>query len=84
MTFTPCKESLLRRLLANPKAAPLVDPILQTLKGLVPGIKDFVGRELTVAQINEKRTGSGGPAADPVDSVATTEINSLVDNLLDN
>ena len=84
LTFAPCKENLLRTLMANPKAAEHVKVLIEAGMACETSIKDEVGRELSIAQIREKMTGAatGATAGSPA-TTASGDIDSLVDGLLD-
>ena len=93
LTFTPCRDSLLRSLLENPKAASLSGALVTKAQTIASGIGDQVGREMTVAQVREKLAGGGGggssgfgghAATTPTDTMVTGEIDNIVDDLLDN
>lgn len=81
MTFSPCKDSLLSKLQA--KGGPLWKSIVDQAQLLATGIQNEIGREMSLDDLREKLSGSGGNAAAPTTSVATEDIDNLVDNLLD-
>ena len=90
MTFTPCRDSLLRALLGNPKAESMVADMIAKAQLISGGISEHVGREMTVQQIREKLVGGpggghggGGGSSSAVDTMATGDIDSMVDNMLD-
>lgn len=86
MTFSPCKDSLLRSLLNNPKAETIVGDLITKAQNLLDSLNDQVGREMTIQQIRDKLAGGGGQgggASSPLDSVVTGEIDGIVDDLLD-
>ena len=84
MTFTPCRESLLRKI--KESAPERFASIVAKVQQVAGSIQNDIGRELTLDQIREKLSGGGGggaAAAVPVSSASTKEIDSIVDNLLD-
>ena len=92
LTFSPCRESLLRKFVeGGEKAKPIIDPILQEAARLVANVQNDLGRIMTVEQIRAKlvggpANGGGGGgnigASGPVAGV-TGDIDGLVDDLLD-
>lgn len=88
MTFSPCKENMLRKLYeANPDS-PVVQKILTQVQAVLSNIQGEIGRDLTLDQIREKMaggsgaaTGGGGVAA--VAPATTQDIDNLVGDLLD-
>lgn len=91
MTFTPAKDSMLRRLLSNDKTKKIAENIFSQVRDIAEGLKAEIGRDMTVAQIKDKLSGGsgssgrsgGGRAAAVVDSAVTSDIDSLVDSVLD-
>ncbi len=90
LTFSPCKDSLLRKLMESDKAEEIVAKMLATAQGIVPSIQDEVGREMTIEQIKDKLaggtgapTGGAGAASAASGASATGDIDGLVDDLLD-
>ena len=89
MTFTPCKDSLLRALIGNPKAEPIVAKMIAKAQALAGNIGNEVGREMTIQAIREKLAGggggggAGGAGGGIVDTMTTGDIDSMVDNMLD-
>ena len=86
MTFTPCRESLLKSLLGNPKAKEITDTLIAKAQSIAGNINDHIGREMTIQQIRDKLAGGGGGgggSVSPVDTMASGDVDSMVDNLLD-
>jgi len=89
MSFSPCKDSVLRKLLEKGADSELVQQILAAGQALIPNVRNEVGRDMTLDQIREKLAGGGGGGgsaggAGPVnDAAATEEIDDALDNLLD-
>lgn len=81
MSFSPCKDSLLAKL--KEKGGKLWTNIVEQVQAVAGTIQDEIGRELTLDQIREKMNGGGGGDSQPSAAVATDDIDSLVDNLLD-
>lgn len=86
LTFSPCRESLFRTFLNNPKAKTISDRILMEAQAVAQNINNEVGRVMTIQQIRDKLAGSGGDLnalGGGQESVVTGEIDSIVDNILD-
>jgi len=86
MTFTPCRDSLLKTLIASPKAETIVADMIAKAQNISSKIMDHVGREMTIQAIREKLAGGGGgggAVAGPVETISTGDIDSLVDGMLD-
>jgi len=89
MSFSPCKDSVLRRLMGKGTDNPLVQQLIERAQALLPGVNDEVGRMLTIDQIRDKLAGGGGGgggggSSSPVnDAAATEEIDEALDDLLD-
>lgn len=89
MTFTPCKESILRKLSENPKASEHVNQIIAMVSELSGNLQNDIARDLTLDQIREKLSGgSGGGSFKKSDggggggTVDSKEVDSMLDNLL--
>jgi hypothetical protein len=54
MTFQPCRDSLLRALMNNPKAAAIVADLIATAQVVAANIGNQIGRELTVDEIRDR------------------------------
>jgi len=87
LTFSPCKESLLRKLMESDKAGPLVAKMIEAAQALSATIQDEVGREMTIEQVKDKLAGgtgvSAGVSGGSSPAVAEGDIDNLVDDLLD-
>jgi len=86
LNFTPCRGSVLAKLLSNEKAASIVGPMMEQAEALASTIRDEVGREMTLAQVQEKLAGGGGgggPVAGGAPPAADGDIDDLVDGMLD-
>ena len=84
LTFSPCKDNLLRSIVMEPKAEALSKKVAEQVQSFTAAIQDFVGRYLTVAQVKEKMSGGpGGAPVDAAETVATGNIEGIVDNILD-
>jgi len=83
MAFTPCKDSLLAKI--KEKGGSMWASILEKVQAVAATIQGDIGREMTLDQIREKMAGGGtmGGGGGPSTSVATEDIDNLVDNLLD-
>ncbi len=85
MTFTPSKDSLLRKVFENDTLQTCRDYILSEGQALLPKMRPEIGREMSVDQIREKLAGSGGGGASMnslADPGTTDDIDGLVDDLL--
>ena len=84
MTFSPCKENLLRSLMGNPKAKDIVDKFIGEATQILAKINDYVGREMTIQQVRDKLSGAGGagPELGP-STMPQGNVDSMVDDLLD-
>lgn len=89
MSFSPCKESLLRKIMESDGMKGFADQIVGEVTNIAASIKDSIGREMTLDQIREKiaagggAPGGGGSGGGPTgDAASTAEIDSLVDDLL--
>jgi hypothetical protein len=92
MTFAPCKESLLRKILAATGATEHAERLLAGITAAIEAVPGEVGRELTPDQIREKMSGQGGGGGNPggggrgptgSGSAAQEDIDALVENLLE-
>lgn len=85
MSFSPCRDSVLRKLYEKDPKAEIVQEILAAGQALLPNVENEVGRDMTLDQIREKLNGGGGsPGGAPVnDAAATEDIDDALDNLLD-
>lgn len=84
LTFSPCKDNLLRSIVLEPKAAALAKKVAEQVGTLTASVQGFIGRSLTIAQIQEKMSGGpGGAPIDAAETVASGNIDGLVDNILD-
>jgi hypothetical protein len=85
MTFAPCKESLLKSIQASDKGKAVLDRIIGEVELLAAGANDQIGREMSVQALREKLAGGGGGGAgnsSPADAATTSNIDSVVDDLL--
>lgn len=89
MSFSPCKDSILRKLLEKGSDSELVKQIISAGQSLIANVQNEVGRDLTLDQIREKIAGGGAAAGgtttgSPVhDSAVTEDIDEALDGLLD-
>ena len=85
LTMSPCRESLLRKLMENEKAKDIYARIITDAQNVISTIQNEVGKEMTIEQLKEKLAGGGGTPAAAVASggAATSDIDGLVDGLLD-
>ena len=91
MTISPCKESLLRALMANPKATDIIARVLSEAQDIAANLNSEVGVEMTIEQIRAKMTGAAGAAGGPAKPATgassvpavTGDVDGLLDNILD-
>jgi len=84
MSFSPCRDNVLKAILGNPKASELAGKLMEQVKALAENLRDEVGREMTVEQVRERLAGGGGSAAAASASpVADADIDDMVDGMLD-
>ena len=84
MSFSPCRDSVLKAILSNPKAKELAAKLMGQVAAIAENLKDEVGREMPVAEVREKLAGGGGSAAAASTSpVADADIDDMVDGMLD-
>lgn len=84
MDLSPCRDSLFRRVLENDRLRPIADVILAKTAAIVGansqgeplGLRGIVARDMSIDKVREKL--GGAPAA-----VASPELTSQVDNLID-
>lgn len=89
LTFSPCRESLLRTLMRGAGTKSLADQLFADAAKIAASIQDHVGREMTIADIRQKLAGGGsagagaGAATAAGNAAATNDIDGLVGDLLD-
>ena len=88
MSFSPCRDSILRKLMEKGEDSPIVQQIIAAGQAMLPKVNDEVGKDLTLDQIREKLAGGGGGASGGggspvVDAAATDDIDDALDGLLD-
>ena len=87
MTFSPCKDSLIRKMLDNPNAKAMVDSIFADVTRIIEGIRNEIGRELTIEQVREKLAGGGGGGGQAsgahAAAVSSEDVDALVEDWLD-
>lgn len=91
MTFSSCKESLLRKILENPARQELADKLKTEIAAKVKALPGEIGRPMTLAQVREKlggapvqpQAGSAGSATSstPVSS-SGADIDDLINTML--
>lgn len=86
LVFSPCRESLLKMFMDNPKAKEMVDKIVEEAATLAESIGSHLGQSLSISQLQEKLAGGpGAPAAvsGAVDTVTSDQVDEIVGDLLD-
>jgi hypothetical protein len=84
MSFSPCKDSLLAKL--KEKGGKLWTSIVEQVQAVAATIQDEIGRDLDLDTIRAKMNGDGGggnSGGQATQAVATEDLDSLVENLLD-
>ena len=79
LDITPCRDSLFRKTLENPQLATVHASVMDAVNAIAADIQGLLGRDLTPEQIREK---IGGAPASPVGSVTSSEVDSVLDDLL--
>lgn len=82
MTFNPCRESLLRKILENPKTSEFAKQIMEKVQMAAAEVPNAIGRVMTLDQIREKLTGAPTDTAASA-AISTEDIDSVVDDILD-
>jgi len=82
MTFNPCRESLLRKILESKKSAPIAEKILGLIPAAAAEVPSAIGRVMTLDQIREKLTGAPTDTA-AGSPISTEDIDAVVDDILD-
>lgn len=82
MTFTPTKDSVLRKLLsAGSKKKALVEKIIAGAQEVVESLPNDIARDLTLDQLREKM---GEALSSPVESAGSVEdLEGIIDDVLD-
>ena len=89
MTFSPCRESVFRKLLENPKAKAIVDRILGEVNEIAESLGKEIANDWTLDQVRQKLAGGspggggGGAPAGPVEAASDEAMDDIVDDLLD-
>ena len=90
MSFSPCRESVLRMVLDKGPDNALVKKLVAAGQALLPTVNDEIGKLMSIDQIRDKIAGGGGGGGggvgggSPVDGGAVTEeIDEALDSLLD-
>lgn len=92
--FSPCRDNFLRKLIDKGEPAKeIVDRILGEAQEIMAGIGNELGQEMTIQQINEKLAGKGpggpggggggGGRAPSGGGAVTADVDSVVDDILD-
>jgi len=83
MTFTPCRQSLLRKFKESDKTTELYAEIEKRAKSCWEALPDEIGQELSPEQILAKKSGDGGSVTDAaVDAVADEEVDEMLDEMI--
>ena len=90
LTFTPCKENLLKALINktdNPTAVTTVARLIGEAQQIASNLPNEIGKDWSLDQIREKMAGGGSPMASGGGghsaAAAGGDIDNLVDGLLD-
>ncbi|MDB4278196.1 hypothetical protein N9917_01200 [Deltaproteobacteria bacterium] len=76
--ISPCRESLYRKVLEEPKLKAIADFIAGEVSRIADNIHGEVARDMTLAQIRE---ALGGEASGPVSAGASEDVDGLLDDL---
>lgn len=88
MTFTPCKDSILRKLRDNPKAKAIMDRIQARVQEIAGSLQSEIARDLSLDQIRAKLSGDSGSGSgnsgggNMAGATVSENIDDLVDGLL--
>jgi len=87
MSFSPCRDSVLRKFYSKDPASALMKAVIDAAQKLLPDVENEIGRNMTIDQIREKLGGGGGGggggSAPVSDVVATEEMDDALDDLLE-
>lgn len=85
MTFAPCKNNLLKAILtsSSDKHKILADDILSKVRALEAKIGNEVARDLTIDEVKLKLGKSTPPPVSPAGGGMSTQVDSMLDNILD-
>jgi len=89
MTFSPCRDNLLRKMTEKDAASEHVARIIADTQRIIGNIRGEIGREMNLDTLREKLGhgggggGGGGAATASGSSGATADIDALVDDILD-
>lgn len=86
MTFTPCKENLLKALIGkvdNPTAVSTVARLISEAQQIVNNLPNEIGKDWTIDQIREKMSGGSGGSPMVGGGNAAAEAGGDIDNLVD-
>ena len=89
MSFSPCKDSVLRKVLSKGLDGPLVKALIEEAQNFLPDVNNEIGKIMTLDQIREKLGGGtggggggGGGGGLVADAAATEDIDEALDDLL--
>ena len=84
LTFSPCKENLLRKLGESKKGKgkDVYDSIMSQVTTISAGIENEIARDLTLDQVREK-LGQSGTAPSDFDFGGDDEVDDMIDDILD-
>ena len=88
MSFSPCKDSILRTLLKKGVDHPLVKQLIEMAQARLPAVQDQIASDMSLDQIREKLAGGsggggGGHVQQVTDTAVTEDIDEALDGLLD-
>jgi len=83
MSFTPCQENLLKKILGSSKAKKLGDRLLEQIKAAIDAAPNELAKELTIDQIRERLAGQENSPVSGAGAVATEDVDAMIDGILE-
>lgn len=91
MDLSPCRENLFRKVLENEKLKSIADALLAKVTAIVGanaqgeplGLRTIIARDMTIDQVRAKLGGGAGPGAASHTPETTSQVDDLLDDLLE-
>lgn len=91
MDLSPCRDNLFRKCTENDKLKPIVDEILAKVtaivganeKGEPMGLRGIIARDLSLEKIREKLGGAPAGGAAALGPETTSQVDAILDDLID-